>query len=194
MATAKKRRSAEQRTASADFTQVVKAWESLTDQQRVTWRVTPESKGLSGYNYFIKLNMRRRRDGQDPAIMPPRDTPYIENPVGQLLITNRGGRPKLELEVLGTPAARIVVFASPPSNRGLSRYNKWYYRLGWLPVPRHGRSDITRMYVARFGKPPVGKRVFIRTLVRMEGWAEFPKETHAVVPPPEGQGRAPKGA
>jgi len=50
------------------------------------------------------------------------------------------------------------------------------------------------MYVARFGKPPVGKRVFIRTLVRMEGWAEFPKETHAVVPPPEGQGRAPKGA
>ena len=194
MATARKRRSAEQRTASADFTQVVKAWESLTDQQRLNWRIEGETRGVSGYNYFIKVNMRRRRDGQEPAALPPLDTPYLENPVGQLVITNRRGRIKLELEVSRTPAGRIVVFASPACNRGLSRYNKWYCRLGWLPAPRDGRSNITQMYVARFGKPPVGKRLFIRTLVRLEGRPEFPKETHGVVPAPEGQGRGPKGA
>jgi hypothetical protein len=194
MATARKRRSTEQRQASADFTQVVKAWESLTEQQRLAWRIEGEDRGLSGYNYFIKVNMRRRRDGQEPAALPPLDAPYVENPVGKLVITNRRGRVKLELEVPRTPAARILVFASPACNRGVSRYNKWYIRLGWLPAPRDGRSDITQMYIAKCGRPPVGKRVFIRTLVRLEGRPEFPKETHAVVPAPEKRGRGPKGA
>jgi hypothetical protein len=194
MTTRRKRRSAEQREASADFAWVVKTWESLTEQQRVTWRIEGESRGMSGYNYFIKVNMRRRRDGQAPAALPPLDAPYLENPVRKLVITNRARRIKLELEVSETPAGRILVFASPPCNRGVARYNKWYIRLGWLPAPHAGRSDITRMYVAKFGWPPPGKRVFIRTLVRLEGRPEFPKETSAVVPPPEGRGRGPEKA
>ena len=187
-----KGRSAQQRQASAEFTEVVKTWEALTDEQRLTWSVAAERLGLSGYNYFIKVNVRRRRDGQELAALPPRDAPHSSNPVGQLIITNRGGRIRLELEVSSAPAARIVVFGSPACNLGVSRYGKWYARLGWLPAPRNGRSDITRMYVAKHGKPPVGKRIFIRTLVRLEGWPEFPKETKAVVPAPEGRTGPPK--
>ena len=43
-------------------------------------------------------------------------------------------------------------------------------------------SDITDLYVARFGVPPAGTKVFIRTQQHINGWDDLPKQTSAVVP------------
>jgi hypothetical protein len=187
--------SEEQRKWNAEFGQVPKLWEALSDAERRAWNAAGRSRDMSGYNFFIKVNTRRLRDGKEEAKLPPQDAPQCPNPVGKLRITHRRGRIRLELEVRGVPAAPVVVFGSPPCNRGVSGYGKWYTRLGWLPAPEGGRSDITELYVAKFGKPPVGKRIFVRTFVRLEGWPELRQQTSAVVPAAEGRegrGRAPK--
>jgi hypothetical protein len=41
--------------------------------------------------------------------------------------------------------------------------------------------DITDLYVARFGAPPAGKRIFIQTLQQINGWRDRPKTTSARV-------------
>ena len=51
-----------------------------------------------------------------------------------------------------------------------------------LPAPVNGWSDITELYVARYGVPLVGSVVFIRTCQQVDGWADVPKVTSALVP------------
>ena len=45
-----------------------------------------------------------------------------------------------------------------------------------------GVSDITELYVAIYGIPPVGTRVFIHTRQQINGWQDTPERTTAVVP------------
>jgi hypothetical protein len=54
--------------------------------------------------------------------------------------------------------------------------------LGRLPAVKAGYSHITKLYVDRYGAPPPGTRVFIRTRQMSNGWVDFPTQTTAVVP------------
>ena len=54
--------------------------------------------------------------------------------------------------------------------------------LGLLPAPVDDWSDITALYVARFGVPTLGTAVFIRTRQQIDGWMDLPKVTSAIVP------------
>ena len=72
-------------------------------------------------------------------------------------------------------------------------------RLGDLPAPAGGVSDITGLYFRKHGKyikkhgaQLVGKRIFIRARVELEGWSKLYEETSAVVPAAAGGGRAAK--
>jgi hypothetical protein len=56
--------------------------------------------------------------------------------------------------------------------------------LGLLPPPTEGWSDITELYVARYGLPPVGTIIFIRTCQHLDGSTDVPKLTSARVPAP----------
>ena len=47
-----------------------------------------------------------------------------------------------------------------------------------------GWSDITELYVGRYGVPPVGTVVFIRTCQHIDGSTDVPKVTSALVPAP----------
>ncbi len=42
--------------------------------------------------------------------------------------------------------------------------------------------NITGLYVARFGVPPAGKRIFIQTVQQINSWRDRPKTTTARVP------------
>ena len=59
-----------------------------------------------------------------------------------------------------------------------------YRFLGLLPAPVKGWSDITRLYITKFGVPPPNTRVFIRTWQQVNGWENRGqmKLTNALVP------------
>jgi hypothetical protein len=44
-----------------------------------------------------------------------------------------------------------------------------------------GWSDITALYVARYGVPTVGNMIWIRTRQHIDGWNDLPKMTNALV-------------
>jgi hypothetical protein len=171
-----------------------KLWEWLTDQERLTWRVWGESRRRNGYNCFVAANVQRVRDRQPPARLPLPDAPPAENPVGELVITNRGGRIRLKLQVLRQPTAPISVWGSRPCNLGLANCKKCP-QLGLLPPPKRGFTDITDLYFAKHAgyidkqrMLLVGKRIFIRTRLELDGWPKMFKPVSAVVPGPVGPG------
>ena len=74
-----------------------------------------------------------------------------------------------------------MVFGQAPCSAGrMKRRNVAY--LGLLPTPEGGVSDITELYVARYGEPKPGEKVFIVTRQQKNGWEREDKVTSEIVP------------
>ena len=103
--------------------------------------------------------------------------------MAELVITNTGGRIKLKLRVPSPPAQYTLVQGAAPVRTGV-RCVQHFPFLGLLPPPTDGWSDITDLYVARYGVPKVGTAIWIRTCQHIDGWTDVPEVTHDRVPPP----------
>jgi hypothetical protein len=187
------RRRAERSPAQEQWNAAVglasKAWEALTDQQRRSYNTEGKNRRTSGHRVYVQQNAGRIRDGLEPRTELPERKAYSGKLLlKQLLITNRSGRITLKLEVSHAPGVRVTVWASRPVNRGVSRRPKCP-RLGDLPAPAGGLSDITRLYFAKHGPyimehrlPMVGKRIFVLTRVELDDGPGSREATDAVVP------------
>jgi hypothetical protein len=116
------------------------------------------------------------------------DLALLANSVPATATVNRGGSGwgrleclVLRLEVSGAAPDPIKVYGAAPQNRG-TKHGRDFRVLCSLPPPRNGESDITQWYVQKFGVPEPGKRVFIRTVVEVNGRQSNPLETNCVVP------------
>ena len=116
------------------------------------------------------------------------DLALLANSVPATATVNRGGsglgrleRLVLRLEVSGAAPDPIKVYGAAPQNRG-TKHGRDFRVLCSLPPSRNGESDITHWYVQKFGVPEPGKRVFIRTVVEVNGRQSDPRETNCVVP------------
>ena len=78
-------------------------------------------------------------------------------------------------------ASNTTVRASAPCSQGLA-YSDDYRILGVLPAPTAGSCNITSLYTARYGSPPVGTKVFVRVNQNIDGWEDVPVELSAIVP------------
>ena len=87
---------------------------------------------------------------------------------------------ELKLSVPTTPAATVLVLATHPRSAGVS-FAKHFSILCELPAAEAGYSNIADLYVARYGRPPVGTRIFIRTRQVLNGWKDDALQTSAIV-------------
>jgi hypothetical protein len=186
-----KRRTADTDRAERDWRAISALWNCLSEEQYRAWGIAADGErsrpraGQSGRlpprNFFFKINNSRASLGETLLSDPPTPATAGPNPVGQLHITNRGDRVVLRLEVSGVARDSIKVYGAAPQNRGTKR-GRDFRVLGRLPPPRHGESDITQWYLQKYGAPEPGKRVFIRTVVEVNGRQSGSRETNCVVP------------
>ena len=186
----KKRPSAAQLRSRSAFTSASYGWNDLTEEQWTAWHTAGKqerttSKGrtrrLSGRKYYMKVNAARAFIGLPPLTLPPRRSKPRPNPVGRLSIVEVPDGIALLLSVSRAPAEYIKVFGSPPQNPG-RRFCADFRYLGLLPAPKGGVSDITELYLKKFGNPPPGWRVFIQTRQHVDGQPDLPVQTDAIVP------------
>jgi hypothetical protein len=166
-------------------------WRTLTDQQRETWMTPAEdvnsqpilgqSGSLPGYLLFMKINSTLAYLGLPPVLTPPERPTFGANPVRELVITNADSVIDLKLSVPTAPSTDILVLGTRPCSPGVT-FAKHFVILGRLPAPEAGYSTITQLYVDRYGAPPAGMRVFIRTRQVLNGWEDYPIQTTAIVP------------
>jgi hypothetical protein len=113
--------------------------------------------------------------------LPPDPVVFDPSPVGQLVITNDDNGVRLFLPISSPMSEDIMVFGQAPCSSGRRKRRNISY-LGLLTTAQAGLSEITALYVARFGEPAIGQRVFIVTRQQKDGWEGFDQETHEIVP------------
>ena len=162
---------AAQRSAWADFGVVSAVWVSLTEEQRQAWnaqartdrrgRRATRQRRPSGQRLFMKVNLRRKALGQDLRTEPLGSEAAKPFPLMRFFITNTGGRIALKLMVTYGSAEGVMLSSWHPCSAGRMVWYR-FVRLGLVPAAVRGVRDFTKLYVAKFGVPPVGTKIFIR--------------------------------
>ncbi len=185
-------RSPNQLLNRSHFSAVSKRRCPLTPEQQAAWRIfaanhdfvtdTGDRVRVNCYHLFVSLNTRRADLGLPQFVLPPAEPLFRRNPVAELVITYSGGKMTLKLRVLSPPAQYTLVQGPAPKRSGV-RLVQHFPFLGLLPPPIDGWSDITDLYVARYGVPKVNQAVWIRTCQHIDGWVDKPIVTRFRVPP-----------
>jgi len=171
--------------ARANFGSVASLWGTLSDQQFAAWAAAAKKEGMPPYRFFCKINGTLAAYGQPRVMDPPKRERLRPNPVGALEIRNRRGVPTLRVKVPEAPAQFTFVFGVRGCSRGISVPRSNGVLLGRLPQAVHGWSEITDLYVNKFGPPRPGTRIFIWTRQVINGRKDALKLTWADVPAPE---------
>ena len=170
---------------------VSRRFSDLTDQQIQAWNEAAagyhsavrlrQSGPLTGLQLFMKLNCKLGLLGLPPLDTPPPPPDFPELTPEALVITNVGGSKRVLLACSGDTGQYTVLRASRPVNCGVRRCLQFRF-LGLCPSPVDGFADITARYTALFGLPPVGKRIFVRATVMVDGCESEAREFTARVP------------
>jgi hypothetical protein len=184
-------RTPEQQGHRGHLAAVRRRWGTLVLEQRGAWRIaaashyfiteTGEQVRLNCYNFFVSLNTRRADLGLPQFDLPPAEPVFSPNPVAELVVTYPEGKFTLKLRVPRPPAQYTLVQGAAPVRSGV-RCVQHFPFLGLLPLPKDGWSDLTELYVARYGEPKPGTAIWIRTCQHIDGWIDVPKVVRTRVP------------
>ena len=164
---------------------VASVWRTLSDQQFAAWAAAARKEGMPPNQFFCQINGTLAAYGLPQVLDPPKRARLRPNPVEALEIRQRRGVMTLRLRVPEAPAQFTFVFGVRCCSRGISAPRRNGVLLGRLPEAVRGWSDITGLYVKKFGQPWPGSRVFIHTRQVVNGRKDALKRTRADVPPPE---------
>jgi hypothetical protein len=79
------------------------------------------------------------------------------------------------------PGENTIVRGSAPLSHGRETCRDFRI-LGTRPAPAQGSADISTPDTARYGVPPVGKKVYVRVNQSVDGWEDLPVSFSAIVP------------
>jgi hypothetical protein len=140
-----------------------------------------ESGPLTGSQLFNKINCTLALFGQEQVDAPPPLPQFPDLAPQGLVITNTNGVIALKLTCLGDLGENTIVRASAPFSAGREVCRN-YRILGTCPTAVQGSADITALYIAKYGAPPVGMKGFIRVNQFVDGWEDIAAKFSAIVP------------
>ena len=170
---------------------VAARWRALQEIQRVAWMAAAkeaisnprlnQSGSLSGFLLFTKINCTLAQFGQTQVDAPPDHPQFPALAAQNLVITNTAGVIALRLTCPTDPGENTIVRGAAPISQGRETCRDFRV-LGVCPAPVEGSSDITGLYTARYGVPPVAKKVYIQVNQYVDGWESRPVSFWAIVP------------
>jgi len=184
-------RSRAQMTVRRNLSKVSASWRALSETQRAAWMAAAkevksttrlgQNGTLSGFLLFTKINCTLAQFGLQQVTAPPARPQFADLAPQNLVITNTGGVIALKLTCPTDPGTNTIVRGSVPVSQGRETYGGLRV-LGTCPAPAQGSADITGLYTARYGVPPVGTKVFVSVNQAVDGWEDEPVMFSAIVP------------
>ena len=161
------------------LTQCAQGYDALTDVQQQAWittaagyKSTPtlgQSGPLTGLQLYVRLNAARMTIGMPAAAAPPPPPAPQGSNVTGLVITNSGSAVTLKLTTSDEPPDGTMLWGAAPEKSGVRRAVSPRC-LGTLDSAVNNAVDITAQYVAKFGAPAAGQRVFVQVNTNLLGW------------------------
>jgi hypothetical protein len=186
-------RTQRQTEVRSSFAIYARRFGELIDAQREAWnaeaatyrsrRRQGQSGPLTGLHLFIRVNCKLALFGLEPLNTSPPPPVFPELAPQELVITNKAGVIAVKVVCPADPGDNTVLRASRPLSPGVETCREFRV-LGMCPAPVDGLADITALYTARFGLPPVGRRIFLRASTMVSGFESLPLEFRALVPAP----------
>jgi hypothetical protein len=184
-------RTASQTTVRANLSRVTARWRALQESERAAWTAAAsgvssasrlgQSGPLTGQQLFNKINCTLAQFGQDQVDVPPARPQFPGLAPQNLVITNAAGVVTLKLTCPTSPGENTIVRGSKPVSQGFGKCTDFRI-LGTCPAAVQGSADITSLYTARYGAPPVGTKVFLSVSQFVNGWEDRPVTFAAIVP------------
>jgi hypothetical protein len=191
LVTPKNPRSDSQMVIRTNLAQQARHFDLLTEAQQDAWSTAAagyqcaprlgQSGPLTGLQLFTKINCTLALLGQEVVEVPPANPTFPAVAPQNLVVTNAGGVITLKLTCPTPPGENTVIRGSKPQNSGI-RAQRDFRVLGTCPAAVQGSADITALYVAKFGTPKAGSRLFIRASVMVSGFESLPRTFTALVP------------
>ena len=158
-------------------------WRALQEDQRDAWVAAAQvgDGPRRGFQLFSKINCTLARFGRAQVEAPPPPPQFPLLAPASLVITNTGGAIALSLTCASDPGENTIVRGSWPVSQGRQAWNSFRV-LGLCPAPVHGSADITGLYTAVYGVPPVGTKVYVQVNQFVDGWEDPRVSFWAIVP------------
>jgi hypothetical protein len=184
-------RTASQSSVRTILSRVAGGWRALTEAQRAAWMAAAkevksssrlgQNGALSGFQFFAKINCTLAQFGQAQVVAPPEHQLFPDLAAQGLVITNTAGVIALKLTCPTDPGDNTIVRGAAPLSQGRETCRDFRV-LGMCPAAVAGSADITGLYTARYGVPPVGKKVYVQANQFVDGWESQPTSFWAIVP------------
>ena len=159
----------------AIFGSVSKRWTTLSEHQRLTWinasedfkrtNVFGDQYKPSGKNLFTAINSNLLNIGSAMLDHAPEvlETPYISI----LTVSVSQDLGQISLDYQSSDVARsyfLVLEATAPLSAGKYNFSGQYRKIGvWDGGTTPDDEELYAFYVAKFGVPPLGKKISFRT-------------------------------
>jgi len=170
-------------TVRANFSSASKSWASLTFSQQAAWAayasghpitdVLGQSIVLSGHAMYVSITAQLLNVGSAAATVPPVST-AVAAPILTVSTLTHLGVMTLTLTASGSAADHIILSFSAPVSPGVG-FMKTFWQQTVIAGNSTGGATYGTAYVAQFGLPAVGQRVFYKlTPVNQYGVAGTP--------------------
>lgn len=157
-------------TVKAAFGAASTAWAGLTASQQAAWAAYADahpitdklgqSIKLTGHQMYVSINASLQNVGQAQSSTPPVSS-VTTAPSASVFTVTHAGVITITLDGSGAATDFILIAFSKPVSSGVS-FNKTYWQQTHVAASSVGGATYGTAYVAQFGLPPAGSRVFLQ--------------------------------
>lgn len=161
-----------QTAARALLSSYSQGWKGLTQDQRNAWNsavaqwattdIFGDIKNPTGLQLYIRLNVNIELAGGTPITLPP--LPVGAEPVLDLTVDSDVSDSEVNISDVTTPVpanTTLYIEATPCISPGISNANS-YFRFVKAYAAAATPGNIWTEYVAKFGTPVAGQKLFVR--------------------------------
>jgi len=182
-----------QQMVRALLTSLAQTWRTLTADQRSAWNsavqdfartdIFGDIKNPTGFNLFVRLNTNIDNVNQPQISLPPLPAAVVESVASATSFILTGNVSTVTFAPTVAAGMAVIIRATPGLSPGISFVKSEFRIIQILDALDTSPADIDAAYVAKFGAPVLGAKIFVSltTVNIITGQVSVPSQVDTIV-------------
>ena len=159
-----------QQAARALLTLFAQGWRDLTADQRAAWNsavsdfaltdVFGDIKSPTGFNLYVRLNTNIDIAGGSAIVIPPLPAAVVQSIPSALVMNITGSVGTIAFSPTVATGMAVILRMTPSLSPGINFVKSEYRIIGVMAAAETSPFDLFALYVAKFGAPTEGGKIF----------------------------------